>query len=46
MAGARPAYIRAPYVSLRQRPLAELVFMLLRTSERLLVRLCRFTPSP
>jgi predicted HAD superfamily phosphohydrolase YqeG len=38
-AGARPAYIRAPYVSLRQRPLAELVFMLLRSCERLLVRL-------
>lgn len=39
LAGARPAYIRAPYVSLRQRPLAELIFMLLRSSERLLVRL-------
>lgn len=39
VAGARPAYIRAPYVSLRQRPLAELVFMLLRSAERLLVRL-------
>lgn len=46
LAGARPAYIRTPYVSLCQRPLAELVFILLRTSERLLVRLCRFTPSP
>ncbi|ABL00220.1 YqeG family HAD IIIA-type phosphatase [Pelobacter propionicus] len=39
VAGARPAYIRAPYVSFSQRPLAELVFMLLRSSERLLVRL-------
>jgi predicted HAD superfamily phosphohydrolase YqeG len=39
VAGARPAYIRAPYVSLSQRPLAELLFMFLRTSERLLVRL-------
>lgn len=39
VAGARPAYIRAPYVSLSQRPLAELVFMLLRSCERLLVRL-------
>jgi predicted HAD superfamily phosphohydrolase YqeG len=39
VAGARPAYIRVPYVSLRQRPLAELIFILLRTCERLLVRL-------
>lgn len=39
LAGARPAYIRAPYISLSQRPLAELVFMLLRSSERLLVRI-------
>lgn len=37
--GARPAYIRNPYVSFRQRPAAELFFMLLRALERLLVRL-------
>ncbi len=38
-AGARPAYIRAPYASFSQRPLAELFFILLRSCERLLVRL-------
>lgn len=45
VAGARPAYIRAPYISLSQRPLAELIFMLLRSSERLLVRLARTFPD-
>ena len=34
VAGARPCYIRQPYVSFRQRPLAELFFMLLRRIER------------
>lgn len=38
-AGARPAYIRAPYRSLRQRPFSELFFMCLRSGERLFVRL-------
>lgn len=38
-AGARPCYIRHPYISFRHRPLAELFFMLLRTGERLFVRL-------
>jgi len=38
-AGARPAYIRNPCVSFRQRPAAELFFMLLRALERLLIRL-------
>jgi len=38
-AGARPCYIRKPYVSFSHRPLAELFFMLLRSGERLLVRL-------
>jgi predicted HAD superfamily phosphohydrolase YqeG len=38
-AGARPAYIRHPYISLRQRPLIELFFMLLRSGERGFVRL-------
>jgi uncharacterized protein len=38
-AGARPAYIRAPYVSLRQRPCSELFFMLMRAAERLFIRL-------
>ncbi len=40
IAGAHPCYIRDPYVSLRQRPLAEAFFMLLRRAERLMVRLC------
>lgn len=38
-AGARPAYIRSPYISLGLRPLSELFFMLLRSGERLFVRL-------
>src|SRR5450631_4428748 len=36
-AGARPCYIRRPYVSLSHRPLAELFFMLLRRIERCFV---------
>jgi len=39
VAGARPCYIRRPYVSFKQRPLAELFFMLLRAAERVFVRL-------
>ena len=39
VAGARPCYIRHPYISLRHRPLAELFFWKLRLVERLLVRL-------
>ncbi|HEY4745358.1 MAG TPA: hypothetical protein VIH45_11910 [Desulfuromonadaceae bacterium] len=38
-AGARPSYVRRPYVSLDQRPLIELFFMLLRVGERVFVRL-------
>lgn len=38
-AGAHPFYIRRPYISYRQRPLTELFFMLLRTVERLFVRI-------
>jgi HAD superfamily phosphatase (TIGR01668 family) len=34
VAGARPCYIRQPYVSFSQRALAELFFMLLRKAER------------
>lgn len=37
MAGARPCYIRNPYVSFHHRPCAELFFMTLRTCERLLL---------
>jgi HAD superfamily phosphatase (TIGR01668 family) len=37
VAGARPCYIRRPYVSLGHRPLAELFFMLLRRFERCFV---------
>jgi predicted HAD superfamily phosphohydrolase YqeG len=38
VAGARPCYIRRPYVAFSHRPVAELVFWLLRTGERLFVR--------
>lgn len=38
-AGATPLYVRRPYVSLRQRPLVESFFMLLRAGERVFVRL-------
>jgi predicted HAD superfamily phosphohydrolase YqeG len=37
VAGARPCYIRNPYISFRLRPLAELFFMLLRWIERCFV---------
>jgi uncharacterized protein len=39
VAGARPCYIRRPYVSFNLRPVAELFFWLLRAGERLFVRL-------
>jgi predicted HAD superfamily phosphohydrolase YqeG len=39
VAGARPCYIRHPYVSFNHRPVAELFFWLLRTLERMFVRL-------
>ncbi len=39
VAGARPCYIRKPYVSFNHRPVAELFFQLLRAGERLFVRL-------
>ncbi len=39
VAGATPCYIRRPYVSFGQRPVAELFFTLLRAGERLFVRL-------
>ena len=38
VAGATPCYIRRPYVSFRQRPLAELFFGLLRLAERLFIK--------
>lgn len=38
-AGATPLYVRRPYISLKQRPLVELFFMLLRAGERVFVRL-------
>jgi uncharacterized protein len=37
VAGARPCYIRQPYISFKHRPLAELFFMLLRRIERYFV---------
>lgn len=39
VAGARPCYIRRPFVSFNHRPLAELFFWLLRAGERVFVRL-------
>ncbi|MBL0224037.1 MAG: hypothetical protein IPQ16_00220 [Geobacteraceae bacterium] len=39
VAGARPCYIRNPYVSLGHRPAAELFFMLLRRVERCFARI-------
>ncbi|MBW4056596.1 MAG: hypothetical protein HIU83_14575 [Proteobacteria bacterium] len=39
IAGARPCYIRHPYVSFNHRPVAELFFWKLRVMERLFVRL-------
>ena len=38
VAGSRPCYIRRPYTSFRYRPVAELFFRVLRSSERLFVR--------
>ncbi len=38
-AGARPCFVRSPYVSYNHRPLAELFFWLLRNGERLFVGL-------
>jgi predicted HAD superfamily phosphohydrolase YqeG len=38
-AGAVPYYVRHPYVSLKHRPFIELFFVLLRSGERLFVRL-------
>ena len=39
VAGARPCYIRRPYISFKTRPFAELFFWKLRILERLFVRL-------
>ncbi len=39
VAGARPCYIRRPYVAYDFRPVAELFFLLLRAGERLFTRL-------
>jgi len=39
VAGARPCYIRQPYVSFSHSPIAELFFMLLRRAERCCVAL-------
>ena len=38
VAGARPLYIRSPFISFRHRPLAEIFFMLLRAGERSLLK--------
>lgn len=42
VAGARPCYIRHPYINFAFRPFAELFFWKLRLMERLLVRLIAF----
>jgi uncharacterized protein len=42
VAGARPCYIRQPYVSFSHRPLSELFFMLLRGIERYFVTISTF----
>jgi uncharacterized protein len=42
VAGARPCYIRSPYVSPGHRPVAELFFFVLRSLERQLVRMISF----
>lgn len=39
VAGARPCYIRRPYALFSYRPVAEMFFRLLRSGERLFVRL-------
>lgn len=41
-ADARPCYIRKPYASFRQRPMAELFFKFMRWVERLFVRFVTF----
>jgi predicted HAD superfamily phosphohydrolase YqeG len=40
VAGARPCYIRNPFISFSRNSLAETFFMLLRIAERLYIRLC------
>ena len=45
VAGARPCYIRRPYVAFNHRPAAELFFQLLRAGERLFVRMITNAPS-
>jgi predicted HAD superfamily phosphohydrolase YqeG len=40
-AGARPCYIRKPFVSYRHNTIAEIFFMLLRRMERLFAMACR-----
>ena len=44
-AGAQPCYVRRPYISFRHRPFAELFFLVLRTSERVFIRLLSFYRS-
>ncbi|MBC8017312.1 MAG: hypothetical protein H7X83_02180 [Verrucomicrobia bacterium] len=39
-AGARPCYIRRPFVSFKHKIVAEAFFMLLRTAERMFVSIC------
>ena len=39
-AGARPCYIRNPYISFSHRPFAELFFKTLRSIDRIFIKLC------
>ncbi len=39
VAGARPCYIRKPFISFGHRPFSELFFLLLRSAERIFVQL-------
>ena len=40
-AGARPCYIRRPFISFSRNTAAEIFFMLLRSTERVFVMLCK-----
>lgn len=39
-AGARPCYIRNPYISFSHRPFAEIFFKTLRSIDRIFIKLC------
>lgn len=45
VAGARPCYIRSPYISFNQRPFAELFFWIIRSMERMFITVFSLFPS-